>query len=286
MRIHTDSDGVTSYINALANSISIDPPSLESWLCLHVVLPEGVPYNSIIDCLWTSHRDIDCDAFCCDGTDIFIVTRKLSPEALFMLGDSLAAETHIEIKTHGYDLFHDWHEVRELLLEKSNTRTGKPRFSFSLNKNPNGCFGDTHALTGVFQEAALSRGSRSQLYIMIVEDDPMTRRLMIEAVKEKYAVIPVATAYEAVASYLLHAPDVVFLDIGLPDVSGFKVLRQIVDNDPDAYVVMFSGDGDLDNVLGALNAGASGFITKPVSRRKLYQYIEHGAQFHHKAVEG
>jgi DNA-binding NtrC family response regulator len=117
---------------------------------------------------------------------------------------------------------------------------------------------------------------------MVVEDDPLTRRLVANAFKQDYALITAATAQEAVMNYLIHAPDIVFLDIGLPDANGFNVLHQIMTSDPDAYVVMFSGNSYLDNVTNALSNGAAGFISKPFKKDKMFQYIQESSRHHHK----
>ena len=75
-------------------------------------------------------------------------------------------------------------------------------------------------------------------------------------------------------SYVNKAPDVLFLDIGLPDINGHEVLEKLFKLDPDAYVVMFSGNGDKENIMKAVELGAKGFVGKPFSQEKLLQYIQ------------
>ena len=75
-------------------------------------------------------------------------------------------------------------------------------------------------------------------------------------------------------NYVNKAPDVLFLDIGLPDINGHDVLERLFKLDPQAYVVMFSGNGDRENVLKAVELGAKGFVGKPFTQEKLIQYIE------------
>ena len=78
----------------------------------------------------------------------------------------------------------------------------------------------------------------------------------------------------ALMGYVNKAPDVLFLDIGLPDIDGHAVLEKIFKLDPDAYVVMFSGNKDRDNVMKAVELGAKGFVGKPFTSEKLLQYIQ------------
>lgn len=145
-------------------------------------------------------------------------------------------------------------------------------------------FGEINALRDIFTEAKKRRRGRSPAHVLLVEDDPLTRHIVSHSLKENYAMISACDAHEAVADYLLHAPDVVFLDIGLPDVNGFSVLDQLMTVDPDAFIVMFSSSSYPENVEKALNAGAKGFIAKPFKKEALQNYIQGSALHHHKSL--
>lgn len=147
------------------------------------------------------------------------------------------------------------------------------------------CFGEVSSLQEVFAEAKKRRRSRHPQYVMVVEDDPLTRRIVSHSFKDNYAIISAQNAQEAVADYLLHAPDVVFLDIGLPDTSGFEVLNLLMECDPDAYIIMFSGNYYPENVDKAMKAGASGFVSKPFRKENLSGYIISSAHHHHKSIQ-
>lgn len=146
-------------------------------------------------------------------------------------------------------------------------------------------FGDIAALSEVFAEAKKLRSCRCPAHVMVVEDDPLTRRIVVNTLGETHAMITEENAKDAVASYLLHAPDIVFLDIGLPDMDGFTVLDQVMTIDPDAFVVMFSGRDNWNNIIQALAAGAKGFISKPFKKDILKHYIQGSAIHHHKSCE-
>ncbi len=144
-------------------------------------------------------------------------------------------------------------------------------------------FGEISSLQGVFAEAKKLRRARCPAHVLIVEDDPLTRRVVVGALGENHAMITEENARGAVASYLLHAPDVVFLDIGLPDIDGFSVLDQIMTVDPDAFVVMFSSHDDAQTINKALAAGAKGFVSKPFKKEMLRNYIQGSGVHHHKS---
>lgn len=119
--------------------------------------------------------------------------------------------------------------------------------------------------------------------ILIVEDDPLSVFITKKALDQDYVVHVAETGESAINAYIKHQPDVVFLDIGLPDISGHEVLRKIImDIDPAAYVVMLSANNGPADIMHALQLGSQGFISKPFSKSKLIQYISQAPNYHGK----
>ncbi len=118
------------------------------------------------------------------------------------------------------------------------------------------------------------RAVRDNPELMIIEDDAFSRKLVENVLHKQYRLTALATADHALSTYTSLAPDTLFLDINLPDVTGHELLEKIIAIDPDAYVIMLSGNSDKANVMQAINLGAKGFIAKPFTRDKLIQYIE------------
>lgn len=278
MRLYTEN--VENYIQSLAASISKDPASLESWKCIHIHPKEPEPLNNaVINMLRNERKDVDCDIVVCPDLDILLISRELNAVALQNFANLIISNMSDQSpQIISYDLFRDWRAVRVLLCSKGGDIYKPIPLAEVLPP-----IGDIGALRDVFAETKFMRKSRQPQYVLVVEDDLLTRRLVANAFKEQYALITAHNAQEAITNYLMHAPDIVFLDIGLPDASGFAVLRQIVALDPDAYVVMFSGNSYLDNITKALGAGAAGFIAKPFKRDKLRHYIQDSAMHHHKS---
>lgn len=117
------------------------------------------------------------------------------------------------------------------------------------------------------------RQSRMTPEVLIAEDDLFSCSLISSSLK-RYNPVVKNDGWGAVLGYVNRAPDVLFLDIDLPDISGHEVLDQILDIDPEAYVIMLSGHKDRENVVKAMALGAKGFIAKPFTRQKLYEYLE------------
>lgn len=104
---------------------------------------------------------------------------------------------------------------------------------------------------------------------VVIEDDDDVRNLLegvlTQAGFEVHTAVDGRAGVEVVRS---KQANVVTLDIGLPDIDGFEVLRRIR-NFSNAYVVMLTGRTDEPDLLSALNAGADDYIAKPFRPREL-----------------
>ncbi len=118
------------------------------------------------------------------------------------------------------------------------------------------------------------RTSRPTPELMMIEDDAFSRRLVETVLQKKYALTSLSDANHAFETYARIAPDLLFLDINLPDVTGHELLERLLAIDPDAHVIMLSGNADQANIVEAMRKGAKGFIAKPFTKEKLFQYID------------
>lgn len=109
--------------------------------------------------------------------------------------------------------------------------------------------------------------------VLLVEDDRSTRRLVASALRDYCELIEAPDASQGITSYLAFQPDIVFMDIELPDGNGYNLMTWMMRNDPGAFVVMFSGHDSESNVMKSLEAGARGFIAKPFDVNKMLRFI-------------
>jgi two-component system chemotaxis response regulator CheY len=116
-------------------------------------------------------------------------------------------------------------------------------------------------------------GDLGGVKVLLVEDDPVTRWMVRNTLRDECRFASAANASQACSLYASYRPDVVFLDIHLPDKNGHTVLDWIMRNDPGACVIMFSSDNDLENISESLEDGAKGFIAKPFRRESLLKYV-------------
>ena len=112
--------------------------------------------------------------------------------------------------------------------------------------------------------------------ILVVDDEADIRSLLKEILSEEgYEVDIAANAAQARAARMRQAPDLVLLDIWMPDVDGITLLREWSTNAANACpVVMMSGHGTVETAVEATRLGAFDFVEKPLSLAKLLRTVE------------
>ncbi|MFZ5769842.1 MAG: sensor histidine kinase [Thermodesulfobacteriota bacterium] len=119
----------------------------------------------------------------------------------------------------------------------------------------------------------------SEMKVLIVDDEvefatTLAERLELIGIDAE----TVNNGRDALSSILNRPPDIVILDLKMPDLSGLEVLHGIKAHDPSIQVIMLTGHGDMDSAIEALKYGASDFITKPVRFEALLLAIERAEQ--------
>jgi two-component system KDP operon response regulator KdpE len=109
--------------------------------------------------------------------------------------------------------------------------------------------------------------------ILIVDDEPqILRALRINLHARQYDVVTAANGAEALHAAATHRPDLVVLDLGLPDIDGVEVIRKLRTWTP-VPIVILSGRLDSAGKVNALDAGADDYVTKPFSLDELLARI-------------
>jgi DNA-binding NarL/FixJ family response regulator len=111
--------------------------------------------------------------------------------------------------------------------------------------------------------------------VMVVDDHPMWRdaveRDLAAAGLEVVAVA--ANGREALARYPAARPDVVVLDLQIPEPDGIAVTATLSQQDPGVKILVLSASDDQGNVLAAVKAGATGYLVKSASREELLSAV-------------
>ncbi len=117
------------------------------------------------------------------------------------------------------------------------------------------------------------RATRRENVIVVADDDMYLRTLVKKGLGANYTVFEVADGGQVLDAYKKSIPDVLFLDIHMPNMDGTNVLQQILAFDPNAYIVMLSADSSRENVEITAQKGARAFLTKPFTKERLQECL-------------
>ncbi|PKH44086.1 DNA-binding response regulator, NarL/FixJ family, contains REC and HTH domains [Nocardioides alpinus] len=111
--------------------------------------------------------------------------------------------------------------------------------------------------------------------VMVVDDHPMWRDAVerdLQAAGHEVVAVA-ANGREAMARFPASAPQVVVLDLQLPDNTGVQVTSMMIEHDPTARVLILSASGEQGDVLEAIKAGATGYLVKSASSAELIDAV-------------
>lgn len=266
---------------SIASSINQDPKSWENWSSIVFNIPED-DEDIKQDCLlWVKSL---CEAYFFDtetriyfskNEDIHVLCKNIKIELMdnfIKQIKDMAKHYKVDnaIDNTVYFLGDNAQEYQDVIMQK----LGKIKLDYA----------DDRPVQQKGKEKAQDRfnlfGKRDPSFandkvkLLLIEDDPVTTWMVNNALKEECEILSLGYANKVYATYGIYEPDIIFLDIGLPDDSGYEVLKWIKKNDPGALVVMFSSNDNLDNLIEALECGASGFIPKPFLKESLMYYVD------------
>jgi len=115
----------------------------------------------------------------------------------------------------------------------------------------------------------------TQAHILVVDDEPDIRELVREILEDEGYEVAVAENGEAArTSFARHTPDLVLLDIWMPDVDGITLLREwSAGGGLECPVVVMSGHGSVETAIEATRLGAHDFVQKPISLARLLSIV-------------
>ena len=111
---------------------------------------------------------------------------------------------------------------------------------------------------------------------VLVVDDALFMRTALSNMFVEWGfevVAQAANGREAVAMYKEHSPDLVTMDLTMPVMSGLDALKLIVQDDPEAKIIMITALGQQRIIVNALESGAQDFITKPFQAENLKKVV-------------
>ncbi len=113
--------------------------------------------------------------------------------------------------------------------------------------------------------------------ILVVDDDPVVRRIILELLNSRYTVILASTGVQLPDLLDKHQPRLVILDVMLPWVNGFELCRIIKTQEQkgqEVPVLFLTSCKEKDDLMTGKEVGASGYLTKPFFAKDLYKEVE------------
>lgn len=114
------------------------------------------------------------------------------------------------------------------------------------------------------------------LDIMIVDDSPLTSKKLQKIIEDAgHRVVKVCSdGREAVAAFPAIQPDLVTMDISMPEMNGIEATKAILALSPQALIVVVTAQGQEQMVIEAIEAGAKGYLLKPIRSEALCDTLD------------
>ena len=266
-------------------AVEQDPLSWESWTCLHMHIEPRRDYDRYVAAMGlviaefgNYIKELDGIAFVVGSHNLFVFCRHVTKYHLRTLANDLACELltkySISSTQRLYEVNYDWKLINYICEGLGCWNHAMEQAAQGEDMVEPTSFTSMADIVPILQDNIRKRHKGRKMSILLVEDDPIACRLVSRLLKDEFEVVTAHSAEDAVIQYVSHAPDLVFLDIGLPDFNGFSVMNIIRKYDPNAYFVMFSGSSYAENITRSIHLGAQGFVEKPFRKERLYHYIE------------
>ncbi len=254
------------------------------WRAVHVYIPSMKNSWDMMN-LQTAIQNIRkcipdhymAQAFFCETGDVFILLRDASAELMAkvqeitVLSLSKGQECREVTKTL-YELGTQWSQLKEMTAKISiESQKYLVVKEMPVDERVNHVLSRTNM--NFVQSLIKLREKRKHLHILIAEDDDLLQQY-VSSMLTDYTLIKARKGEDVLVSYLLNAPDMVFLDIELPEINGHRLLEEMKKVDRDVFAVMMSGHTQMKHVKRSIQAGAKGFVAKPFQKEKIKSCVE------------
>jgi DNA-binding NtrC family response regulator len=115
--------------------------------------------------------------------------------------------------------------------------------------------------------------------VLLVDDEDTIRLFLEKTLKDEgYEALTAATGEEALEKTRSELPDLILLDLKLPDINGIEVLQKVKEELPEICVIMLTAFGDIETAVSAIKKGAYDFVSKPVNLEQLLMAVAKGLE--------
>jgi len=111
--------------------------------------------------------------------------------------------------------------------------------------------------------------------VLIIEDEPTSAIILKEHLSANNPNIEIAeTGYEALEAIQSEAPDLILLDLGLPDINGLDLIGDIQKISSHSEIIVVTGEKSADSAIRAIHLGARDYLIKPIDKERLYISVQ------------
>ncbi|MBW1820874.1 MAG: sigma-54-dependent Fis family transcriptional regulator, partial [Deltaproteobacteria bacterium] len=114
--------------------------------------------------------------------------------------------------------------------------------------------------------------------ILIVDDEKSILKALRLTLEDKYRIVSAEKGSRAIKLFQEEKPDLMLLDIGLPDMTGIEVLKAVKEKDPDAMVIMVTAIEEVKTIVEAIKVGAYDYLVKPINSQELFLTVENALE--------
>jgi CheY-like chemotaxis protein len=118
--------------------------------------------------------------------------------------------------------------------------------------------------------------------ILIVDDSPADLQLALNVVKEKYKVLAATSGEQAVMLADKTTPELVLMDVNMPNIDGYQCCAMIKEKHPDTLVIFLSANDSTEEILKGYDAGGDDYLVKPFEPKLLLNKIQAAFNLHAK----
>lgn len=115
---------------------------------------------------------------------------------------------------------------------------------------------------------------KEKIKLLVIDDDPKVSWLLNEGLGENYEIVSAKDGKAGLEILSQNRPDLILLDIKMPEMEGLEVLEKIRSFDHSVDVIMLSGHGETKNVVESIKLGAAEFVNKPFDVKELEIHIQ------------
>jgi two-component system, OmpR family, response regulator len=121
-------------------------------------------------------------------------------------------------------------------------------------------------MSGAAERVVMRRADGNPINVLVVDDEPVLAEMVSMALRyEGWNITTASDGASAVAAARANRPDVVVLDVMLPDMSGLEVLRRLREQNPHLPVLLLTAKDAVEDRIAGLTAGGDDYVTKPFS---------------------